>query len=154
MGEINKMEKYIDSLEQVISIVICLWLFLCSWQDFRKKQINILLILIGFVMIGSNAFFFENRSILYNILGIIPGFILVLLSFISRGQIGLGDGLIVGIIGLNLGLIKSIVFLSYSLFGAALISILLLTFHMANRKKAIPFVPFLFIGYLGVVFFV
>lgn len=154
MGEINRMEKYLDSLEYVMPILISLWLLFCSWQDFRKKQIHVFLIIIGFIIILINAFLFGNSSILHSVLGIIPGILLVLLCFISRGQIGLGDGLIVSIIGLNVGLTKSLIVLSYSLFGSAFISIILLLFHLANRKKSIPFVPFLFISYLGVVFFV
>lgn len=135
-------------------ILISLWLFLCSLQDFRKKQIHVFLILAGFIIIVINVLLFGNSSILQNLLGMIPGILLILLCFISRGQIGLGDGLIVSILGLNLGLTKSFVLLTYSLFGSAFFSIILLAFRMVNRKKSIPFVPFLLVSYLGVIFFV
>jgi leader peptidase (prepilin peptidase)/N-methyltransferase len=139
--------------EYLAPILIGIWLLLCSYQDIRRKKINLLLILAGFIIIIVNSVFLRELTILNRMAGTIPGIILLALSYITRGQIGIGDGLIVIITGIGLGITQNTILLAYGLSGSAIFSIILLTLRLANRKKTIPFVPFIFMGYLGVHFF-
>ncbi|MDU6266067.1 MAG: prepilin peptidase [Anaerocolumna aminovalerica] len=136
--------------------ILFLWLLLCSIQDIKKKKINIYLILAGlagfFVLLISMTWNGEF-NFLFCLGGMSLGLILLCLSFITKGQIGTGDGLIVCITGLCLGFSRNAMLLAVSLLASAIFSIVLLTFKLAGRKKTIPFVPFLLIGYLGVLFF-
>ena len=60
----------------------------------------------------------------------------------------MGDGLILSVTGLGLGFWNNLELFALALFAAALVSIVLLITRLANRKTSIPFVPFLFLGYL------
>lgn len=142
-----------NHIEFIPSILICGWLLICSWQDIKKKKINLLLILAGFIINIIVSLLWSNVSVASHILGILPGLLLLMISYITRGQIGIGDGLILSITGIYLGPEKNIAVLAYGLFCAALFSIILLSFQLASRKKTIPFIPFILIGYLGVLYF-
>lgn len=92
-----------------------------------------------------------NLTIWNRLAGLSLGIILLSLNPITKGQIGIGDGIIVCITGLCLGFAQNAVALAYGLFGSAMFSIVLIAISRVNRKKTIPFVPFLLIGYLGVL---
>ena len=80
--------------------------------------------------------------------GILIGGAFLGISKVTRGQIGIGDGLILCVTGLGLGIAKGMEMLLYGLLLAALFSAILLVRKVANRKMTIPFIPFLFVGYL------
>ena len=133
----------------IMTAMTGIWLLLCSWQDFRKKKIHIALIGIGgfcilIYSILSGDLAFSNR-----IAGLSLGLILLLLNPVTGGQIGIGDGLIVSILGIGLGFNQLAFILAYSLFGAAVLAVGLILFRKAGRKFTMPFIPFLFLGYLG-----
>ena len=139
------------SLESTTSFLICIWLLLCSWQDIRKKRINIILIGMGFLVLLISTTMGGNLTIWNRLAGLSLGIILLSLNPITKGQVGIGDGIIVCITGLCLGFPLNAVLLAYGLFASAMFSIVLIVIRRVNRKKTIPFVPFLLIGYLGVL---
>ncbi|MGB8452707.1 MAG: prepilin peptidase [Anaerocolumna sp.] len=135
-----------------ITISICIWLILCCLQDIKKKKINVLLIAIGLLFILTFSFLAGEVSIWSRLAGLSLGILLLSLNPITRGQIGLGDGLIVSIMGIGLGFNAVAFILAYGLFGSAVFSIGLILFRKVNRKATIPFAPFILLGYLGVLF--
>lgn len=138
-------------IENVITIILCAWLLLCSWQDLRRKRINLILIGIGILTLFICTVIQNELTIWNRLTGLSLGILLLGLNPITKGQIGIGDGLIVSTTGLCLGFSKNAVMLAYGLFTSAIFSIILILFCHVNKKKTIPFIPFLFIGYLGVL---
>ncbi|MDF2586333.1 MAG: peptidase prepilin type [Anaerocolumna sp.] len=136
----------------VLDIFMILWLFLCSLQDIKKKQISLKLILVGFVTLIIGSSFIYDISIWNRIAGLSLGFILIILNPITKGQIGIGDGLIVCCIGLCVGFLGNAMILITSLFISAAVSLYLLVVKRVKRNYTIPFIPFILIGYLGVIF--
>lgn len=142
-----------NQIEFIVSVILFLWLLLCSIQDIKKKKINIYLVLAGLLMPLIGIIWNGEFNYLHSLGGMSLGLILLCISFITKGQIGVGDGLIVCITGLCLGFSGNAMLLVISLFGSAIISIILLAFKIAGRKKTIPFVPFILFGYMGVLLF-
>jgi len=132
-----------------MTVMTGIWLLLCSWQDFRKKKIHIALIIIGGLIILIYSFLSEDLAFSNRIAGLTLGLILLLLNPVTGGQIGIGDGLIVSILGIGLGFNHLAFILAYSLFGSAAFAVGLILFRKAGRKFTMPFIPFLFLGYLG-----
>ncbi len=79
--------------------------------------------------------------------GLFLGLLLFGISILTRGSLGKGDGIFLGILGLNLGF--SVVFPVFAgaLLLAAFLSILLIIVRRVNRKTVFPFLPFLSAAY-------
>lgn len=82
--------------------------------------------------------------------GLLLGILLLGVSLLTRGALGRGDGIFIGILGLNLGFSTVFSVFMSALLLAALLAVLLMIMKRANRKTAFPFLPFLGISY-GVV---
>lgn len=123
-------------------------LAIASVRDIRKKQIEVTEIIIFSIIAVVIHMITGEQSIGNMLLGVIPGLILVGLSFLTKGKIGLGDGIIVSASGLFLGLQKNV---ELFLTGLVLCGIWALALIVIRKKKGsyeIPFVPFLLAAYM------
>ncbi len=140
-----------EDISLLLKIITIVWLFICSVQDIKEQQINLVLIGVGFISLFTLSLI-ENQLLIWERLGGVGlGIFLILLSKITRGQIGIGDGLILSVTGISLGFYLNSILLIYSLFISAVFSIGIMIIKKANRKSTIPFTPFVFIVSLGVV---
>lgn len=137
-------------IEIVIKAILFLWLLFCSWQDIRKKEISLLLIGIGFLLLFTGSLIQGELIVWERIGGLSLGAILILISKVTRGQIGIGDGLILCVTGVSLGFYINSILLTYALLLAAMFSVVYVIIRKVNRKSTIPFIPFVFVASLGV----
>lgn len=142
------VEMTLDAPTYVVYAFIGLLLIICSVDDILRKTIHVKKLTIFTVMVLLFTPFRTDISIVECITGIMIGLFIVLISKITKGQIGIGDGLILCVTGLGLGLWKNLEMLCYAFTFAAIFSMILLVRDMKNRKRKIPFVPFLFLGYV------
>lgn len=122
-------------------------------QDMIKKKIWIWVIILGAVLLGICIPFSHNITIIDRVGGVMIGLEVVLISKGTKGKIGLGDGLILCVTGLGLGFWGNMELFFVALLAASIVSIFLLVFRLANRKKSIPFVPFLLFGFIVTFFY-
>ncbi len=134
--------------ELIIKIILAVLLLVCGIQDICKMKIWLWILVIGGLLTSICLPFCSNLSLMDRALGCVIGAGIILLSKITRSKIGMGDGLLLCITGLGLGFWINLELLGLALFLAAVLSIFLLMLGLANRKKSIPFVPFLFASYL------
>lgn len=134
--------------EKLMAAFIGLMLLACGLQDIYRKKIGLWLVIAGGAMISICIPFCDSMSLYSRTGGVAVGGVVILISLTTRGKIGLGDGLLLCATGLGLGFWGNLELFSIALLLATIISILLLILRLADRKKAIPFVPFLFIAYV------
>lgn len=138
-------EKDIMNIEEV-----CTMLFLAvnTGMDLRKKEIS--LSLTGIYACAGAVFSIASKRELWDMMiPLVMGFLFLLMSFISRGALGSGDGWILIALGMMIPMEDYINMVCFSMIMAAGVSILLLTVFRKKRKTEIPFVPFLFLAYVG-----
>ena len=70
------------------------------------------------------------------------------LGVLTKGEIGIGDGILVLALGMALEWERLVVSLMLGLACAIVSGILMFVLHK-GRKTRIPFAPFLFLGYIG-----
>lgn len=127
-------------------------LFICTCTDIHSKKIykKILGIYLLFSLTGRCAEYLNGQNIDFLELatGVLPGCVCLFLFFLTRQGLGYGDSLLIALCGLAVG--KSacwgIIFAAFFLAGIWGI-IMWLLFH-ADRKREIPFVPFLMLGWI------
>lgn len=144
-------------IDMLYYLVIGVLLLVCSVQDIRKKEISNISLLIGagvvvFVLLAEGVLcenlFSAEASWWKNCCGMIPGICVWILSYVTRGGIGTGDGYLLCISGAALGLDVNLALLCYGLLLAGAFSGILLVMRRVKRETKLPFVPFLTGGYL------
>ena len=138
--------------ELSIQWVLMIMIGICGIQDMLKKKRYLWLVIFGALFIIVCIPFCQSYGLLDRLAGFSIGAVIIVVSIATSGKIGLGDGILLCLTGVGLGFWSNLELFAIALTFAAIISIGLLTFRLADRKKAIPFVPFLFIAYLFVFF--
>jgi leader peptidase (prepilin peptidase)/N-methyltransferase len=138
--------------EKTLMLILGALLLICAIQDLFKKRVYLWVIGIGAALTFICLPFLEKLSIADCIGGLTVGLITMLISKMTAGKIGMGDGILLCVTGIGLGFWNNLELFGIALFLAAVLSILLLLSRIVDRKKSIPFIPFLFAGYLIIVF--
>lgn len=130
----------------LMGLIFLLWE---SAEDIKSRQLNIItLIIFAFLGLIINFFIMDNK-VGEICLSLLPGIVMILLSFISNQSVGYGDGVVVGIIGLYVGLARVVVTGIFALIIAMFFSMVLVTVGNVGHRQTIPFVPFILISYVG-----
>lgn len=116
-------------------------------QDIKEKRIRILPCLVG-IILGIVFNLIGEKGIAAVFGGLVPGAFLLLCSAVSREAVGCGDGVILMAIGSIIGGVYGAMALMDALIVSGLVSLVLLTVKKAGRSTTIPFVPFLFAGFV------
>ncbi len=119
-------------------------------EDMRKHTISsVYLVFWGILGIGLHLYL-EDVTAVSLLAGAAVGGGLLLLGFLTRERIGYGDGFVFIVTGLFLGGAANVQLLLTSLLYAAIFSLGILLFgkKRMGRNQEIPFIPFVFLGYL------
>lgn len=138
---------------QVVRMVIIIGvLLLCSYEDIREKKISVYAILAGIGVTLVLDVILKDISLVNVLLGGTLGILLVIVSKLTRGAFGLGDAMLLGMIGISLGAFQTLLVLFYGLLITSVVSVVLLLLKRVKKQTQMPFVPFILLGYLGVIF--
>lgn len=134
-----------------IHFIIFLFLYFFVLTDLYFLHVPNLMILLFFFIVCLYRFFYYSMTLIF-IQFIVSLFVYSLFYFFVRKGFGLGDIKILIILGTALGFANSykIFFISLVLALLAIGSAVLL--QKFSRAKMIPFVPFLFLGYICYLF--
>ncbi len=138
--------------DKILMLIQGALLLICAIQDIFKKRVLLWLICIGAVMTCVCLPFIDRLSVVDCLGGLSIGLVTMLISKMTAGKIGMGDGILLCVTGMGLGFWNNLELFGMALFLAAVLSIFLLILRRVDRKKSIPFIPFLFAGYLIIVF--
>ena len=133
--------------------IIIIFLCIAAFFDLKKRGIPKKYLLAWGVLEISYLVFIviweKNVSFLIEgVVGLIPGVLCILISYISKEQMGYGDGCIILLIGFLQGWKIASTSFSLALFLLSIVAAVLLIVKKATRKTRVPFVPFLFMGYI------
>lgn len=116
-------------------------------RDFSRKRISLWSCLVfGACSLGFSII--TERAILEFIWAEIPGLLCLILSFCTREAIGYGDGILMCALGMLYDIEELLFILFVGSSFSGVVGLVLLVVFQKNGKQEIPFVPFLFIGWL------
>lgn len=80
--------------------------------------------------------------------GLLPGVVFLAIAWMTKEKIGVGDGLLMLCLGMGYRVEQMMAITGIALLVAAMFSMILIVLKKANRKTALPFLPFLFVGWM------
>lgn len=135
-----------------IEILLFCLLGVCAVWDGIRKEIPLAVVWIGMITaLILRAYGAMGESTWISaVLAVLPGAAFWLLSFMTREQVGYGDGWVLMMIGLFVGLQRCFLILLAGLVMESVAALILLVFGKTTGDREIPFVPFLLLG-MGVI---
>ena len=137
---------------QVANWFVFILLAVASVIDWRKREIPMSLLFIMSAGVMIFAIYCKDITIWYRLAGGALGIMLFVVSTVTKEAIGYGDSWLILLLGVQLGILRVL----QLLFAASLLAVIFAVFYLWvrkwNRKATLPFVPFLTIAYLGVMF--
>jgi prepilin signal peptidase PulO-like enzyme (type II secretory pathway) len=135
------------SAEAVVGFVLVSVLILAVLTDLRRKLILDVVTLPAVGVLLFLRIWIGDEAFTHYLLGGVTGFLLLLLlAIISKGGTGGGDIKLYAAIGVALGPGLTVMSLILASFFGAVGGLLLILARKANRKAAIPFAPFIYVG--------
>lgn len=134
---------------KVGSIYLMVILLVGSVYDWKYYGLPVWLLLAGISGgVGGILYslFVEDASLVSVGIAFLPGAIALILSYITREQIGYGDGLLLIAMGGYMNLQQIIVIVGIALAASFVVSVTLVMLKKVGRSQKLPFVPFLFVG--------
>ncbi len=132
---------------RILNFVLLLFLSVEGIRDLRKRHISMKSTLIFGVMAILLRIPNLSQDILDVLGGILIGFFLLFMAWITKEKIGYGDGWVFVVSGICLGFKNNMILLFMALFIAALVSAILLICKKVNKKTELPFVSFVMPAY-------
>lgn len=144
--------KYSFSVLFFSNLIVIAILLLITIIDIRTKIIPNKFIILG-VAVGVITLILDNgSSIVDALLGfIICGGMIAIISFITKGDIGMGDAKLFACIGVFFGLQTTLGIMLIATIISGLSGLILLALGKANRKTVLPFAPFIFAATMFVI---
>lgn len=134
--------------EVIYGVIGCCYLFILSIQDIRRNMVSGLFLAAGGLAATIVQIIFRSQAVEHTVGGFIIGFIFMGISWITKEALGYGDSFLIMIIGIYIGIWNLISVLLISFLFAAAYSMGSLVRHRFCRKKVLPFIPFLTVGYV------
>lgn len=137
---------------EIANGIVFLLLCICSWCDWRKKEIPMHCLLLMTIVVGILAIVCPDKRLWSRLGGGALGVLFFLISKVTKEAIGYGDSWLILILGVQLGLSLVLQLLLLASLLAGVVSLFILLKKRWKKSATIPFVPFLLVGYLGVMF--
>ncbi|MBQ7506057.1 MAG: prepilin peptidase [Lachnospiraceae bacterium] len=136
----------------LIRLVLVLFLlYIMSVEDVRERALSVIRIL----PFGAAGLILSILSAERDIAGILSGTaigaVLIAISAVTQGKIGMGDGLVVAAVGMTLGFSLTFSLVFFSFLAGSIYALFLLVVKRKSRDTEYPYMPFLFVTYVGVL---
>ena len=128
------------------------FLVCCGILDWKSKELPVWLLVLYSGVSVSLTLLCREESWESVAAGLGLGAVFFLISKVTKEAVGYGDSWLILLLGARLGIEKVLWLLFVASLGGVFVSLLYLWMHRWNRNATLPFVPFLTLAYLGVMF--
>lgn len=133
---------------EVQRVILFVFLLLCSLWDWKSRSVPVWLCYGGALLMTAAVFVTKEMTMAEAVGGMLPGIFLLGIGWITKGQIGSGDGIVFMVTGLGLGIWYNCLLLAGALSISFLWSLLFLTMKKINLKTKFPFLPFVLAAFV------
>ncbi len=133
------------------TVCTVIWLGASAWMDFRRKRVSIgFLAVTALVVTGMwiGGMLRDKTAAAEMLFSLLPGGMLTVAALLSK-HAGWADGVILMLLGMSAGLRRCVVSFTVSILAISIVSLVLLTAKRVHRDTKIPYLPFLWVGYVA-----
>jgi len=150
MGYVLENSLLVDLIKYVILLTL---LFSACVVDLKSRKIPDIIIIVGILTgIFFSAIKGPEEIVIKLISGLLAALLLLLISWLSKGGVGMGDVKLIAFIGVYLGLGMTISVLSVSVILSGIAAAIILLLKKAGKNGIIPFAPFVLLGTVIMMF--
>ena len=143
-----------DNARELSYFAVIALLILAAIIDVREYRIPDKLVVVGAVVGLTFSLFDPPRGFLNSLIGgVAAGIVLLLIYYITKGGLGLGDVKLFGCVGFYLGIESTVSAMLIAAVLSGLFSLVLICINRDNKKREIPFAPFILAGTLAAIMF-
>jgi prepilin signal peptidase PulO-like enzyme (type II secretory pathway) len=123
-----------------------------SNYDIRYKAVSNEVLIVGAVC-ALCVLVWNDETAWWSLLlaGVIYFGVFAAISKITKGALGMGDAMIIGVIALYLGLLSTLFVVFYAVVLSGLLSFVLFLTKRVTKETTIPFAPFLCAGFFACI---
>jgi len=145
-------DAVISSINIASYLIVFAILITASIIDIRVGRIPDKLIIAGAAIGLILSLFNPEHGLLQGLMtGTVAGLVMLLVSWITKGGLGLGDVKLFGCMGIYLDLESSASAMLIAAILSGLFSLVLVCINRDNKKREIPFAPFIMAGTLAAI---
>ncbi len=137
----------------MLKILLFIYLIFVSVVDISKKEIPFWSSVICILAVSVTRILYFEIPVVFLLHGMFTGMMLLIISYITKGAIGMGDGILFLVIGSVLGFADTLTVLAGSLLLSSIMAAVLFIFCHVGKRHQIPFAPFVCFTYGGMMFF-
>lgn len=139
----REIGKAVNVQEKIAESIALMMLGLLSRQDIYEKQVSLKVLLIFGILAVVYRILFCKSGLDFMVKAVVPGVMLLVLSFATKEKIGYGDGMTVLVLGVWCGGALTFVFCQIAFFLSGMVMCALTFF---KKQRTIAFLPFLLAG--------
>lgn len=125
-----------------------LLLLLAGVEDMKKQEIHILYILGMGVTALCGCLIRENHSWYGTVGGLAIGLCMIAVAWMSDGQIGKGDGMVIAALGIMCGVRNTLGIVCFASLFMLVPAFIIVLRKRGKKNIRLPFLPALFLGYI------
>ncbi len=130
----------------IIQVIWGIFLLIGGVYDWKKRYISHYLLIIGCIVAFISICVVQEGKA--HIMGVLIGSIFIIISKLTDQALGYGDSIICVLIGIGLGANVLIECCTIGFFICSIICLIGVRLKKISRKSEVPFLPFLFCGYI------
>lgn len=136
---------------KIVDLVILFLLGAAGFIDWKKKEIPLWILILLSMATGCSLLCGRNVILWERLAGIGLGAGFFGISKVTKEAIGYGDSWIILLLGIQKGIWQVLQLLFAASILAAVFALFYLWKRNWNKKATLPFLPFIVIGYIGVM---
>lgn len=128
-------------------VIFYIYGLVSAFEDIKHRSIGVLSGGLAFA-IGTALFFITGGKAADFLLSLIPGVLILIMSILSRGRIGLGDAMFITVSGVFMGVEKTVYIAVAAWFVCAFIGLFACLWRFASDRVKTMSIPFVTVFFL------